>query len=284
MFRIRNPWGKKNAYLGPWSKDSEEWNKIGNETKELLEHNNQNDGQFFMSFENFVQEFDFLSICHVNVNGLASEESDVDLHWKMIMYKGEWIVGQNAGGSNVNEQFWTNPQHKITIEDSKEKISIIISLSQEGYMKRRFETKGKHKGIHESIGFYVYLINKDCQPDQNGLYEKDQLKFVKFTKTFRRRKETSIRFEIAPGDYIIIPCCFETDRPGKYVLRIYIESENKNDEENDKNIIYEEKETEPEVDNSEKYDRLFYQGMKNEEIENLNRQMEENTSKACFIM
>lgn len=217
--------------MGLWNKGGEEWNRVGQEAKEILEPDNQDDGQFLISFEDFIKEFDVLSLCHVNVHGFDYEETnDSDFRWKILTFKGEWIVGENAGGLD-NELFWKNPQYKITIEDTKDKFTIIISLLQFSREQKKLENQGGDV-IYEPIGFYIYsIIDSEAQPDQNGIYEKKSLKFYKHTKGFMPVKQISKRFDIEPGDYVVIPSFFQKDIPGSYVLRIYTETHKHCDQE-----------------------------------------------------
>ena len=121
-----------------------------------------------MSYEDFIKYIDYLSICHVNINGLSNEGSFSETCWDMEMFKGEWIVGKNAGGNGNTESFWTNPQHKFSIkEDNK---SLLVSISQEGIVKKRFNTQGQFTGTHDALGFYIYSILQNAQPNSDGRY------------------------------------------------------------------------------------------------------------------
>lgn len=166
----------------------------------------------------------------MNVNGFDNEETNnADLHWKMLTFRGEWIVGENAGGLD-NDLFWKNPQHKIKIEDSKDNFTIIISLIQFRNENIRLKNQSTDKN-YEPIGLYIYsIIDKDAQPDQNGIYSKDSLKFYKHTRGFMPVKQISKRFDIEPGDYVVIPSFFQKNIPGCYVLRVYMESHKHRDD------------------------------------------------------
>lgn len=165
-----------------------------------------------------------MHMCHVNVNGFDNEQNiNEDLRWKLVTFRGEWIVGENAGGRD-KDLFWKNPQHKITIDDSKEKFTIIISLLQLGTANKKLQN-GNIPTAYEPIGFYVYsIIDKEAKPDQNGRYSKDNLKYYSARKIFFRSRQNSMRFDIVPGDYVVIPLLYEKNIPGSYVLRVYVES------------------------------------------------------------
>ena len=45
-------------------------------------------------------------------------------------------------------------------------------------------------------------------------------------ENYEHEKEVSKRFDLPPGDYVIIPSLFEKDKPMQFVLRLFMESSN----------------------------------------------------------
>lgn len=277
---MRSPFGKDKSYSGPWSKGTEEWKKLSEDVKKILNPDFQEDGQFIISYEDFIKYVDFLSICHVNINGLSNEGSFTETNWDMQMFKGEWVVGKNAGGSGNESSFWTNPQHTLSIKDTDK--SILVSISQEGIVKKRFQTQGQFTGTHDPIGFYIYSILEGAKPDSDGRYQNLDLKLFNYTRVFKYQKELSLRLNIPIGEYVIFPCLFMKDKPGNYVLRVYTQSGQNSDlNSNNENFP---KDNKTELDDRDLYDRLYYRGMTKEQIDELNNQAKENVSKACTLM
>ena len=99
---MRNPWGNKDAYNGPWSKNSSEWKKVSESLKQEL--NNQEEGEFFMSFKDFQSNFEDIDFVHVNLNAfyVVGQEYDMDLSWSNKTYYGAWVRGKTAGGKCLN--------------------------------------------------------------------------------------------------------------------------------------------------------------------------------------
>ncbi|NXU64442.1 CAN13 protein, partial [Horornis vulcanius] len=62
IIRIWNPWGH-GEWKGPWSDDSPQWDRVDPEYREALLRN-KNDGEFWMSCENFQEQFSWLYICN----------------------------------------------------------------------------------------------------------------------------------------------------------------------------------------------------------------------------
>ena len=62
LVKLRNPWGQYGEWKGPWGDDSKEWEQNGGIAKEV-DHQNENDGIFWMSFEHFVEFAKRIDIC-----------------------------------------------------------------------------------------------------------------------------------------------------------------------------------------------------------------------------
>ena len=41
--------------------------------------------------------------------------------------------------------------------------------------------------------------------------------------TFVNMREVSDRFKLPPGDYLVVPCTFEPNQEGDFILRVYTE-------------------------------------------------------------
>ncbi|NXX74231.1 CAN13 protein, partial [Urocolius indicus] len=63
IIRIWNPWGH-GEWKGPWSDDSPQWDHVEPKYREELLRN-KDDGEFWMSYENFQEQFSWLCICNI---------------------------------------------------------------------------------------------------------------------------------------------------------------------------------------------------------------------------
>ena len=41
--------------------------------------------------------------------------------------------------------------------------------------------------------------------------------------TFINMREITCRFHLSPGDYLVVPCTFEPNQEGDFILRVYTE-------------------------------------------------------------
>ena len=88
LIRIRNPWGQEGAWAGPFSDDSEEWDKyryLRDELK-LVFKSQKSDGTWWMSFQHFWEFMNKLYVCKVFPDD-----------WKTFSIDSEWR-GKSAGG------------------------------------------------------------------------------------------------------------------------------------------------------------------------------------------
>ena len=79
LVRVRNPWGNNVEWTGPWSDNSAEWNNLSDEEKTHLGLQKEDDGEFFMAYNDFVHHFDLLDICHVSMHSFENSETSTHL-------------------------------------------------------------------------------------------------------------------------------------------------------------------------------------------------------------
>lgn len=79
---------------------SPEWRFISDEEKEDLGLTFDDDGEFWMSFKDFLRYFNRLEICNLTPDSLTEEEltEGHKKKWEMSVFEGEWVRGVTAGG------------------------------------------------------------------------------------------------------------------------------------------------------------------------------------------
>uniref|UniRef100_A0A7N6ATL7 Calpain catalytic domain-containing protein n=1 Tax=Anabas testudineus TaxID=64144 RepID=A0A7N6ATL7_ANATE len=222
LVRIRNPWGQV-EWTGAWSDDSKDWDRVEPEEKKKLDYS-ADDGEFWMSYSDFVSQFSCLEICNLVPDMLSSDEVG---HWNYAEFEGAWRVGSTAGGCrNSPATFCSNPQFFIRLEDvddephdGEDGCTVLVGLMQKGARReRRF---GRDLN---TIGFAIYeykgRTNVRLGPDV--LLQKTA---VARSQTFINLREVSERFKLPPGEYAIIPSTFEPHRQGSFILRVFTEKE-----------------------------------------------------------
>uniref|UniRef100_A0A7N8YCF7 Calpain-2 catalytic subunit-like n=1 Tax=Mastacembelus armatus TaxID=205130 RepID=A0A7N8YCF7_9TELE len=223
LVRIRNPWGQV-EWTGPWSDGSSEWNYITEDEKAKLSRVDE-DGEFWMSYSDFIKHFSRLEICNLTPDTLTSDDVG---RWSHHQFEGTWRIGSTAGGCRNNAAtFSSNPQFVVRLEeeddqplDGKHGCTFLVGLMQkEGRKQKRLNRD------LETIGFAIYevndaLIKTDINLIHNGHYS---YQTVAMSSSFINTREVCDRFRLPPGEYAIIPSTFNPHRNGTFILRVFSE-------------------------------------------------------------
>ncbi|XP_058462304.1 calpain-B-like isoform X3 [Malaya genurostris] len=234
LLRLRNPWGNSNEWNGAWSDKSPEWKFIPDETKREIGLIFEVDGEFWISFQDFVRYFDRVELCNLNPNCPIVRQRE-GYPWKQSSFEGEWAIGSTAGGCrNYPDTFWHNPQYVIHLkdpdkDDKEGKATAIVALMQKNRRSKR------NKGIDcLTIGLILYRVTeadlvKKPLPKEFFLQNASAAR-----STFINLRETTCRFRLDPGVYVVIPSTFEPNQEGEFLIRVFSEcpnclSENENE-------------------------------------------------------
>uniref|UniRef100_A0A8C1MVV5 calpain-2 n=1 Tax=Cyprinus carpio TaxID=7962 RepID=A0A8C1MVV5_CYPCA len=221
LVRVRNPWGQV-EWTGAWSDNSSEWNAVDPSERENVK---SEDGEFWMSFSDFVRQYSRIEICTLTPDTLTSDSVK---HWSACKFDGTWRRGSTAGGCrNHPYTFWMNPQFKIKLEeedddpdDDEVGCSVVIGLIQKNRRKLRKSGEDMH-----TIGYAIYEPPSNCLDvhlDKNYFLTHAQ---KARSETFINLREVSTRFKLPPGEYLIIPSTFEPHKNGDFCVRVFSEKQ-----------------------------------------------------------
>ncbi|XP_009866503.1 PREDICTED: calpain-3 isoform X4 [Apaloderma vittatum] len=231
LVRLRNPWGQV-EWNGPWSDKSEEWNFINEEEKIRLQHKIVEDGEFWISFEDFMRHFTKLEICNLTPDTLEADKLQT---WTVSVNEGRWVRGCSAGGCrNYPDTFWTNPQYRLKLleedddpEDEEVICSFLVALMQKNRRKER-----KLGANLYTIGFAIYEVPKEMHGTKHHL-QKDFFLYNASkarSKTYINMREISERFRLPPSEYVVIPSTYEPHQEGEFILRVFSEKRSLSEE------------------------------------------------------
>nr|XP_008102805.1 PREDICTED: calpain-3 [Anolis carolinensis] len=258
LIRLRNPWGQV-EWNGAWSDSSDEWNVIDGAEKTRLQHKVSEDGEFWISLQDFLRYFTKLEICNITPDALEGDKLQT---WTVSVTEGRWVRGCTAGGCrNYPDTFWTNPQYRLRLleedddpEDSEVVCSFLVALMQKNRRKER------RLGANLlTIGFAIYEVTELSHPPPSFTTELINLHFSQmdlryFTrhqphgeqemqgnnmhlqrdfflynaskvkcKMYINMREVAERFRLPPNEYVIIPSTFEPHQEGEFLLRVFSE-------------------------------------------------------------
>ncbi|XP_066988979.1 calpain-5-like isoform X3 [Macrobrachium rosenbergii] len=229
MIRLKNPWGEKEwngafsdgrkgsgfvyttSQLTKMYSRSPEWSKVSASEREKLGLTFEDDGEFWMTFDDFVEHFTDLSICFL----INTKVFSLSKTWYETTFYGAWTIGirghnaDRAGGcTNHKETFLRNPQYRFDIKDDND--DVIFQLMQKDARGR------KQEGMQNLvIGFHIMKI------EENRKYRVHRMHDAAATSDYIRTRAIFLREQLKKGRYVIIPTTFRPDETGEYILRMF---------------------------------------------------------------
>lgn len=232
---------------------------ISPHVKNSLEFKIDNEGEFWMCFEDFCHYFDSIQFCHLTPDSFSDELLRADaknknISWKMIAYHGEWRRNVSAGGSGNggDRRFWTNPQFlvklvDVDVNDDDNLATMIVALMQKFTREKRSQNHGQT--AEEFIQFRLFRVLKESDAERSvrtgEKLQDNQVERVGNSGNYINKREVTQRFRLKPGHYLIIPSTFDVNMDGQFVLRIFTEKYIE-----DRNTVILINDTKPTYDNS----------------------------------
>ncbi|CAG8585622.1 14173_t:CDS:2 [Cetraspora pellucida] len=203
LIRLHNPWGEV-EWNGLWSDKSPEWQNISKSKRKQLGFTIADDGDFWMSFQDFISNFSTLTICRCINTSLLT----FDRRWHGAMFRGEWLIENETAGGCINnaETFYQNPQYSIKIHKST---ILIVSLMQQ-------DNHAEIGAEKITIGFIILKV------ELNRKYRIHKPTYeIAGRVTYINSREVTQRFSLKPGHYILIPSAYNVDDEGSYFMRLF---------------------------------------------------------------
>ncbi|XP_061446378.1 calpain-5-like isoform X5 [Rhineura floridana] len=156
LIRLRNPWGTM-EWNGAWSDKSPEWQQVSQRNRQQMGVIIRDDGEFWMSFEDFCTHFTDVVICRrMNTSRLSCQRS-----WVEGLQFGEWDPqkGRAGGCLNHRDTFLDNPQFFFEVSGAQD--SVLISLQQQDTRQLRRSGSGGH---NIPMGFELFSPSEGHLP------------------------------------------------------------------------------------------------------------------------
>uniref|UniRef100_A0A803VZC8 Calpain 13 n=1 Tax=Ficedula albicollis TaxID=59894 RepID=A0A803VZC8_FICAL len=239
IIRIWNPWGH-GEWKGPWSDNSRQWDHVEPKYREALLRN-KDDGEFWMSCENFQEQFSWLYICNSTPTFLDFGDEHCSA-WSLTSYTSLWSPGlptrrsrSSSGTLPVNQSLaqeaavslWcsafclpitdisrrgrragaasTNPQYFFKVLDhNPNTYNVAISLMQK-------HAEGMQDEKNLKIGFFITMENSRV-----------------LKQIFFRTRDVTSYLTLSPGTYAVVPAAAE-EQEFQFLLRIFTKTQDYNE-------------------------------------------------------
>ncbi|KAM5165272.1 calpain-2 catalytic subunit-like [Mantella aurantiaca] len=215
IVRVWNPWGQ-GEWNGRWSDRSPQWDRVQPEVRKRL-NVERNDGEFWMSCPDFMQNFSQVNICNHSPTYLDFESPQ---HiWESTSYYSQWVRGSTAGGCGNSEDLWKNPQFVIAVPETPGRgYNVTVALMQSLSNERKYNPHWL------PIGFAF------CRVCKSGTKNGSQPKFSRQQATetintsLERTREVTKSFEAPAGTYVILPYTGSKGQESEFLLRIFMKT------------------------------------------------------------
>ncbi|KAG2456570.1 CAN5 protein, partial [Polypterus senegalus] len=225
MIRMRNPWvfcqthiqlcyvkhSSLYTTIKEYRSGSEEWQKVSKSEREKLGVTVEDDGEFWMTFEDFCKYFTDLILCRlINTSYLSIHKT-----WEEAVMRASWVrhddpIKNRSGGCiNHKSTFLQNPQYVFDVR--KHEDEVLICLQQKD---RRTQAKDG-KGENFAMGFDIFRV------ELNRIYRMHTLQQKIASSIYINSRSVFFRKELKEGRYVIIPTTFDPGLQGDFLLRVF---------------------------------------------------------------
>lgn len=220
LIRMRNPWGNQYEYSGDYCDRSDAWKNIPEKDKKEMGLTFENDGEFWMTYEDFLKNMDTLEMCNLCPDSLGETHGKCNKKWSTEEFEGSWVKGVSAGGRpKCKDTFWKNPQYSVTLtqpDDGDKLCTMLVALMQKDRRGNGLKNHG--------IGYVIYQMGpagSAPKPLPNNFFQGS--KAAESTDEYKRRRENSKRVKLPPGTYCLVPTTYEKDEEGDFIIRVFSE-------------------------------------------------------------
>ncbi|XP_034515575.1 calpain-13 [Ailuropoda melanoleuca] len=205
LIRLWNPWGKT-EWRGRWSDGSPEWQKAHDQQKRLL-YENKEDGEFWMSCQDFQDNFSCLYICNQFPVGL-NEGSMPHERWSQMMFKNRATPGDTTEGLRRDTQYI------FSVPEGMESNNVIMSIN---IMLQNLKAREKFP-----LSFKVFKVDPQFQPFRKRLPPTFFSQFRNAIEgiVFKTKCNVTKSFNLRPGTYVAVISA--QSEAVEFLLRIFL--------------------------------------------------------------
>lgn len=244
LVRIRNPWGNRVQWKGDWGDNSEKWDSVTSKEKERLQFSVADDGEWWMSIQDFHKTFSVIEVCTLDAKTLneihrMAGEVTSSHHglWESASFNSGWDMEEGTSGGSYTanlDTFSKNPQFSFTVQSEEErggnenKVTVIVGLMKK-YQRELKKFVGTSADLKDrlssltstNIGFTIFRCEEPAvNRKDKAFFQNAAGKLVRDVSSVGLRQVTT-RVYVAPGNYLIVPFAGSPDEQGDFLLRIF---------------------------------------------------------------
>ncbi|KAF8563998.1 hypothetical protein P879_04014 [Paragonimus westermani] len=214
LVKLCDFYGDAPGWTGPWGLGSSDSMKLSRKDRSKLELSTQSEKEFWISTEDLVKHFAYLTVCHTNMKPLVWEKDKTEpLRMSETQIYGQWKF-QSAGGSpEYSTSFHQNPQYLLRIEPA---VKTGVSKDVTVYLSLMLHSENRS---YWNVAACLYKVNKEPTDVLDCIFF--QRRTPLRTQCSNGRRELVATLFLQPGIYIVVPF---TECPGqemKFLMRIY---------------------------------------------------------------
>ncbi|KAI1703875.1 calpain family cysteine protease domain-containing protein [Ditylenchus destructor] len=225
MIRLQNPWGEK-EWNGPWSDGSAEWEQVTDAQKKRLGITVDEDGEFWMPWDQFVKYFTDISVCQLfNTMKFAASSSNGTSksqpmkHYHEYIFYDKWTTNgvksgapkdRSGGCQNFAATFCFNPQYCFDIKEPNSEV--MIALTQ----KDALAAHARQREPFVTIGIHVMRV--EC----NRRHRIHQAISAVGTSDYASARSVYLHLnDLGVGRYVLMPTTYAPREQAEFMLRVY---------------------------------------------------------------
>ncbi|XP_066122929.1 calpain-13 isoform X1 [Saccopteryx bilineata] len=208
LIRLWNPWGNT-EWRGRWRDGSLEWQETHDPRKSQL-YKNKHDGEFWMSCQDFQENFSCLYVC--NRFPVDLDRGNVPRErWSQVMFKDRVIPGNTTEGPQRNTQY------TFSVPESMEGNNVIVSIN---IMPENL----KEKDDKFPLNFQVFKVDSQFQRFEDRLPSTffSQFRNAENGRVTKTKCNLTKRFTLTPGTYVAVVSA--SREAIEFLLRIFLKT------------------------------------------------------------
>uniref|UniRef100_A0A2K6G3B5 Calpain-13 n=1 Tax=Propithecus coquereli TaxID=379532 RepID=A0A2K6G3B5_PROCO len=203
-----NPWGKT-EWRGRWSDGSRKWQETSDPRKSQL-YENKEDGEFWISCQDFQENFSCLFICAQTPITL-DHGNMLHERWSPKVFMNQVILRNAAGGPQ------SDAQYPFSVQEHTEGTNVVVSFTVTGMLPNV-------EAEDEEFPLDFQVLKGNSQQFQESLPPTFYSPFRNAVQgiNYQTKHNFTTSFHLSPGTYVVVP---KTQRDAaEFLLRIFLKT------------------------------------------------------------